>query len=130
MQQTIAILEDDADIRDLIEEILTEAGYRILMLSEGSTAFARIHQERPDAIILDIQLKGREDGWTVLDLLRLDRVTAHIPVLICSGDQRFLRNHMLDLQAAGCCILEKPFSIDDLLDLIRQALSGSVCRGV
>ena len=72
---TIAIVEHDEDIRDLLAEVLTEAGYQTMVLCEGSHAFARICQERPDATILDIHLQRPRKGWTLLDLLRLDRKT-------------------------------------------------------
>jgi CheY-like chemotaxis protein len=111
-----------------MEAILSDSDYRIVALARGDTAADRIRQEQPDAVILDIQLERAEQGWTVLDLLRLDRTTANIPVIICSADQPFLRRHRSDLEAVGCCILEKPFTIDALLELVRRAIEGADCR--
>jgi CheY-like chemotaxis protein len=129
MRTTIVLVEDDLGVRSLMEAILAESGYRTVALTRGDTAYDRIRQEQPDAVILDIQLERAVQGWTVLDLLRLDHTTAHIPVIICSADQPFLRQHGPELQAVGCCILEKPFTMDALLELVQQALAGPACRG-
>lgn len=130
MRTTIVLVEDDPGVRSLMEAILADGGYRTVALTRGDTAYDRIRQEQPDAVILDIQLERAVQGWTVLDLLRLDHTTAHIPVIICSADQPFLRQHGAELAAVGCCILEKPFTMDALLGLVHQAVAGTVCRGI
>jgi CheY-like chemotaxis protein len=128
MAATILIVEDDPGVRSLMVALLGDAGYQTRTLAEGGRAYDVIRQERPDLVILDIQLERPELGWTILDLLRLDRTTARIPVIICSADLPFLREHSPDLLAVGCCILEKPFTIDVFLRLVQQALAGSVGR--
>ena len=128
MPATILIVEDDPGVRSLMVALLGDAGYQTHTLDEGRRAYDLIRQERPHLVILDIQLEQPEQGWTILDLLRLDRTTAHIPVIVCSADHPFLQRHAPDLLAVGCCILEKPFTIDVFLRLVQQALAGTIGR--
>jgi CheY-like chemotaxis protein len=128
MTARILLVEDDPGVRSLMVALLGDAGYQTRTLAEGGQAYAIIRQERPDLVILDIQLERPELGWTILDVLRLDRVTARIPVIICSADHPFLQRHTPDLLAVGCCILEKPFTIDQFLRLVQLALAGTVGR--
>jgi CheY-like chemotaxis protein len=128
MTATILIVEDDPGVRSLMVALLGDAGYQTRTLAEGGQAYDVIRQERPDLVILDINLERPALGWTILDVLRLNRTTARIPVIICSADHPFLQRHTPDLLAVGCCILEKPFTIDQLLRLVQQGLAGTVGR--
>ncbi len=73
-------------------------------------------------VILDLHLEHTEAGWMLLNQLRLDPVTAHIPAILSSGDRDFLRQRARVLQAKGCAILEKPFDPQVLVRLIEQRL--------
>lgn len=119
----IAVIDDDAMLRDLLHEVLSDEGYRTLLLGETTAIVEAIHQARPQLIVLDIRLEERETGWRVLEDLRRDTVTAHLPVIICSADQRCLQERADYLDRLGCVSLEKPFDLDDLLAQVRACLS-------
>jgi CheY-like chemotaxis protein len=85
-QPLIAVVNNDLPFLDLMKELLTEEGYRVILHHEGDTAYALIRKEQPDLVILDIRLEYPEAGWTVLDLIQLDPETTHIPVILCSAD--------------------------------------------
>lgn len=116
----VAVVNDDTQFLRLMELVLSGAGYGTLIFYEGSNAFDRIKEHLPDLVVLDIRMEHPEAGWTVLDLMRLDRVTAHIPVLICSADHEALEAKEEYLQSKHAGILRKPFDIEDLVARVRE----------
>ena len=125
MTALIAAINDDQHILELIEAILTEAGYRVLPIRERDTSYKVVQREQPDLVILDIRLSNPEGGWLVLEQLKLDPTTAAIPVIVCSGDIQFLRDKRELLISKGCGILEKPFGVTDLLEAVTATLPGT-----
>jgi CheY-like chemotaxis protein len=121
-QPLIAVVNDDTDFLALMYELLTGEGYRCVICKESDEVYARVKEERPDLVILDIRMGAPEAGWTILELLRLDPTTAHLPVIVCSADTIFLRAKEEALRALHCDILEKPFDLDALLLKIVLAL--------
>lgn len=97
---------------------------------EYPTAVAAIRRLKPDLVILDMNAGDPEDGWAVLDGLRLDPALAHLPVIICSAHTAFLKEHAAKLKEEGCCLVEKPFSVHDMLLLVEEAITAgsSACR--
>src|SRR4051812_37712197 len=71
-------------------------------------------------VILDMQMEQPDSGLVVLELIRLDPTTEHIPVIKCSADQQFLRAKEDQLRAHRCDVLEKPYSLSELLTLITK----------
>ena len=120
--QTIAVVNNDTDFLNLMDELLTLEGYRTIVCREGERAYALMKEVRPALIVLDIRLEHAESGWTILELLRLDPATTKIPVIVCSADTPFLREKAPALHQLHCDILEKPFDLDMLLEKIDRAL--------
>lgn len=116
----IVVVNDNALFLDLMKEVLEEDGYKVTIKNEGDAAYQLIRAEMPVLVILDIRLEHPDAGWHVLEQLRLDPVTAYIPVVICSADGRFLRWKARQLRERGCVILEKPFLYDELLRLVHS----------
>jgi Amt family ammonium transporter len=82
-QGQVLVVEDDADQRDIICEMLEMEGFRVLLAEDGEEAINLTQSAHPAAIILDVILP-RADGWEVLNRLKSDPSTADIPVLILS----------------------------------------------
>ncbi len=118
----IAVVDDDAVLRDLLHELLTDEGYATLLLAETAGLVEAFRQTPPALVILDIRLEDRSAGWRVLEALRQDAVTARVPVIVCSADRRCLQDRAAALTALGCVMLEKPFNLDDLLHHVRTCL--------
>lgn len=116
----IAVVNDDTQFLRLMEMILADAGYDTLIFYEGSTAFEQIKEHMPALVVLDIRLEHQEGGWTILDLIRLDPATAHIPVMVCSADHDQLDSKEEYLASKLATVLKKPFDIEDLLEKVRE----------
>lgn len=118
----IAVVNDDTIFLELMHDLLTSEGYRTAIWKEGDTAYEMIKEHRPLLVILDIRMERPDTGWMVLELLRLDPTTAHIPVIICSADTEQIRAKEAYLRDKRCDILEKPFLLEDLLAKVHAAI--------
>jgi len=104
------IVEDDAQAAHLLQLYLTEAGYDIDVARSGTEGLAKLTQQRPDVVILDILLPD-VDGWAVLASVKADPVTRDIPVIVTS---------MIDEKGKGFALgaseyLVKPLQKEDVL---------------
>lgn len=125
---TIAIIEDDLGLIQMLELLLTEEGYRVITCTNGQKAHAVIRQTLPDVILLDLRLETPDAGGMVLGLLELDPMTQQIPVIVCSADTQALRRWSLLLEERKYTVLEKPVQPVLLLETIGEVLSRSKAR--
>ena len=125
-QPVIVVVDNDLPFIELLQDLLTEEGLRVIPHAEGHTAARLIRQEQPDLVILNIRLEHPEAGCEVLDLIRLDPETTQIPVIICSADSN-LHKKAAVLQDQRCELLEKPFDLDRLVGTVKMAL-GAIRR--
>lgn len=117
----IGIANHDSVLIRLLDEVLTEAGFQTVQLPEGARAYEEIKKHRPDLIVLDTWLESREAGWILFQVLRLDRETRGIPVLICSSDLVEYERRAASLEDhSHVDVLNKPFDIDALVAKVRQ----------
>lgn len=123
-KQRIAIINDDDVYMELMKGLLEDEGYKATIWDRRENAYYTIKRERPDLIIIDIRLQNREDGWKILEQVRLDPMTTHIPAIVCSADTQFLRWKRRQLQELDCAVLEKPFRLVDLLRAVRTVLGN------
>ena len=119
----IMIVEDDPIFAQILGEIAEEQGFAHMVVVRGRDVMAAIRQYRPAALSLDIQLPDI-DGWALLDMLKNDDSTQHLPIHVISvvEDQKRLRAHMGAVEYSG-----KPASREELeavfsrlMDLIRS----------
>lgn len=120
----IAVVDDDDAFVGLMREVLTDEGYRVVAGTVAGDAPALIAREQPALAILDLRMDDAASGLTILRALRDEPATAALPVLICSADLTFLRDHDSDLRALQCEVLPKPFDLQTLLDTIHAMLDG------
>lgn len=116
--QLIALVDDEANIRETVGFALEQAGYRVAAYSNGQDAWEACQKELPDLAILDI-LMPRMDG---LDLCRrLRGLSEELPIIFLSSrDEEFDR--VLGLEIGADDYLCKPFSIRELLARVRVLL--------
>jgi DNA-binding response OmpR family regulator len=117
------VVDDDSDIVDLTRLVLEEGGYRVRSAGSGREALGRVSGDRPDLILLDINMPGM-DGWQVLKVLKIDQATRDIPVAMFSirGE---VRDRVRGLQDGACDYVTKPFASAELL-----ARVGAILRAV
>jgi DNA-binding response OmpR family regulator len=115
----ILIVEDDHDIRRLIDHRLRAAGYATAWAGDAIAALAAARRESPDAIVLDLGLPGG-DGFLVMERLRSMAPVSHIPVVVLTArDPSTSRDRAL--AAGAIAFLGKPIDAEALLAAIREA---------
>jgi CheY-like chemotaxis protein len=121
----IAVVNDDTPFLQLMHELLGDMeGYEVHGRKEWEGAYDFVKALQPDLVILDIMMGREERGWQLLELLRLDPKTRPIPVVVCSAAIRSLQEREEVLRQHDVRPLPKPFDLDDLLSIIREALAG------
>jgi DNA-binding response OmpR family regulator len=117
----ILVVDDDAFIRRPLEFILREEGFRPVTAVDGDDCLAQVRESRPDLIILDVMMPGR-DGFEVCRVLKRDPELSDIPIILLSARGREPdRERGLSMGAAE--FLTKPYSPSDLLRRVRSLLS-------
>ena len=116
MKRKILCVDDEEDILNFLELVLSEKGYEVVTASGGQEALTRAQMERPDLVLLDIMMP-QMDGWEVLKLLRVDEETAEIPVAMLSARTE-ARDRVQGLQEGAIDYICKPFSLSELLGKI------------
>jgi DNA-binding response OmpR family regulator len=121
-QPIIAVIDDDADFQNLMEQVLGDHGYQVIGFPVGEGAAEVVRAAGADLVILDIRLPG-VSGYHVLNRLLTNPATTHIPVLVCTGVAwgPAERRH---LSAMGVRVLPKPFDLDDLLAAVTALLAS------
>ncbi|MBV6684198.1 response regulator [Bacillus sp. JRC01] len=81
----ILVIEDDMSLASLLATELSESGFRVEHTTNGSSAIERLQHAKPDAIVLDIMLGGKLNGWDVLEKIKEDEGLIGIPIIISSA---------------------------------------------
>jgi len=119
----ILIVEDERDIADLIGFNLERQGYEVIKAYDGISGTDVAMRERPDLIVLDLMLPGR-DGYGVFKELRRDARTVKIPVIMLTARAQ-TEDRIQGLEAGADDYLTKPFSPKELLLRISAVLKRS-----
>jgi DNA-binding NtrC family response regulator len=123
MNAKILIAEDDADLRDLLQDDLEDAGYETVVAIDGRAAMAHIQREREwiDLLITDMRMPGLA-GDELLNAMRTHRSEAPVIVITAFGS---VEQAVEMVKAGAFQYLTKPFDTDDLLRAVAQALELS-----
>jgi two-component system, cell cycle response regulator DivK len=118
MNKTILVVEDQEDNRQILRDLLASSGFLMIEAHDGQQALAMARSQRPDLILMDIQLPV-VDGYEATRSIKRDPELKHIPVIAVtsyalSGDEERARE-------AGCdAYVAKPYSTRHLLAKIGQ----------
>ena len=114
------VVEDSADIADLIRHYLERAGHTVDHVASGRDVVARVRQMPADLVVLDLMLPGM-DGWLVCQALRQDPATAAVPIIMLTarGEEG---DRVRGLDAGADDYVPKPFSPTELVARIRAVL--------
>jgi two-component system nitrogen regulation response regulator NtrX len=123
MASDILIVDDEADIRDLVAGILEDEGYEARTARDSDEAEAAIAQRRPNLMFLDIWLQGsRLDGLQLLDSVKAEH--PHLPVVMISGHGN-IETAVAAIKKGAYDFIEKPFKADRLVLVADRALETS-----
>ncbi|APH57034.1 Nitrogen assimilation regulatory protein ntrX [Granulibacter bethesdensis] len=123
MVHEILIVDDEPDIRLLIDGILRDEGYETRQAADSDSAIAAFRARRPSMVLLDVWLQGsRLDGLGILQVLHAEE--PHVPVVMISGHGN-IETAVNAIHAGAYDFIEKPFNSDRLLLVVRHALNAA-----
>lgn len=118
VEATIAVVDDEPSIRDLLTASLHFSGFDVVSAANGTEAINVIEKSRPDLIILDVMLPDI-DGFTVTRRIRNDGITAPVLFLTARDDTQ---DKVMGLTVGGDDYVTKPFSLEEVVARIRAIL--------
>jgi DNA-binding response OmpR family regulator len=113
----VLVVEDDQDLVALLEMVLSDAGHRVRTASDGRAALARVAEEMPGVILLDMRMPGM-NGWEFAREFRARHGRACPIVVVTAAENAAGRAE--EIGAEGW--LSKPFELDDVLDAVARHL--------
>ena len=119
-QPRILIAEDNSDLREVLVDALTDAGYEVGETSNGLEALERAEAWLPDAILLDLMMPAM-DGADFLRVRRERPFLARVPVMVLTAHP--FHHRMLDGLGATV-VIRKPYNLDELLDAVATMCAG------
>jgi CheY-like chemotaxis protein len=116
MEKRVLLVEDDLDLRDVLQDILENEGYDVIPASDGRQALEYLRatnsgEDAPGLLILDLMMPI-VNGWEVLDAIQGDP-GLQMPVIVVSASGR-------SEPSGVTAYLHKPFSLDDLLNTVHK----------
>ena len=121
MRKKILIVEDDTDLLEILRLSFKGAGYSIATATNGIEALKKARSLRPDLVVLDLVLPEL-DGFAVCEILRKDRATATLPIIMLTGlSSEFTR--FAGLESGATDYVTKPVTPSELVSKIDYWLS-------
>jgi len=118
MEDKVLAVDDELQMRDLLNLFLTRDGYDVLLASNGEDAIELAAKENPQIILLDIKMPGI-DGIEVCRRLKADRKTQSIPIIVISG----LGDHKMEAIEAGADdFINKPIDMFELSTRVKSII--------
>jgi two-component system alkaline phosphatase synthesis response regulator PhoP len=120
LRYRVLIVEDDADIRELIRYNLAQEGFIVEEAADGVQALDKVKRRVPDLMVLDLMLPGTP-GLQVCRQMRAERETAHLPILIVTAKGTEV-DKVLGLEMGADDYVVKPFSPRELVARVKALL--------
>ncbi|MCU0305368.1 MAG: response regulator [Thermoanaerobaculales bacterium] len=123
MSGTILLADDSLTIQKVVELTFADTDYRVVAVSSGDELIARLGDARPDLIICDVIMPGR-DGYEICQQIKSSPSWLHLPVILLTGTfEPFDRDRAI---AAGCSeIITKPFEARKLVDTVERLIGAA-----
>ncbi len=126
MAYDILVVDDEADIRNIVSDLLNDEGYHARAAADGPSALEAISDRRPSLVVLDIWLGDtRFDGMKVLEVLNQDH--PNVPVIMMSGHGT-IETAVKAIKQGAYDFVEKPFKSDRLMHIIARAIETARLR--
>ena len=122
MSAEILIIDDNADIRSILKDLIDDAGFKTRVAANYSQALAEIDKKLPDVAIIDVKLdKGDNDGIELLSHIK--KKNKDIPVIIISGHAN-IEMAIKSLKSGAFEFIQKPFDQERLLNFVNRAVEN------
>ncbi len=123
MAEMVMVIEDEKEIRDLLQYNLERAGWKVATFADGDSGLEQIFASRPDAVILDLMLPGK-NGLEILREVRAEPATSDLPVLVLTARGAEM-DKLLGFEHGADDYLTKPFSPREVVARVRALLRRS-----
>ncbi len=123
MKKKIYIIDDEKDLREILELNLSKEGYEVQSFPSGEEALKEISNEGPDLILLDIMMEGM-DGYEFCKTIRSSRGYSSIPIIFLSAKSEEF-DKVLGLELGGDDYITKPFGIKEVISRVKSVLRRS-----
>jgi DNA-binding response OmpR family regulator len=124
-KQRIMIVNDYPEFLEMMADVLGDEGFEVTTLPKHQGAFQQIKAAQPDLVICDLVLDTAGAGWMLVDMLTLDPETTGVPILVCSAATQYIKEVAPALDAKGILWLEKPFTLEELMERVTASLKQS-----
>lgn len=118
----ILVVNDTEEILELFRELLEDEGHEVILSGFPIQQVREVEEINPDLIILDLVFNDEKSGWQMLQMLKMRRSTASIPVIVCTAAIAVVREQEGYLVSQGVHVIYKPFNIEHLLNSVKQML--------
>ena len=115
----VLVMDDEADARMLIEEILESAGYEVVLAADGLEGMRQYHSMPFDLALIDLFMPNREGLETIKEL---KQQSSDFPIIAISGDSMALTLLSIAQRLGATEVLQKPFLPEELLEAIKHVL--------
>jgi DNA-binding response OmpR family regulator len=123
MAARILVVNDTQEILELFRMFLEEEeGYEVILAGTPMQQVTDVEHINPDLIVLDLVFGDEKTGLQMLQMLRMQRSTASIPVIVCTAALDLVREQEGYLVSQGVRVLYKPFDLDHLSTHVKQLL--------
>lgn len=120
MTYRILVVDDDKSIVKVLRGYLEQSGYEVLTAYDGETALHSLRRERPDLVVLDVMMPGR-DGWELIRLVRADKMLAALPIILLTARIED-SDKIVGLELGADDYITKPFNAREVVARINALL--------
>ncbi|MCA9969306.1 MAG: response regulator transcription factor [Anaerolineales bacterium] len=119
-RQRILVVDDDREVVRLMRAYLEQAGYEVLVAYDGDTAVHALRRDKPDLLLLDLMLPGK-DGWEITRLMRADAALAAIPIIMLTARVDDT-DKIVGLELGADDYVTKPYNPREVVARVRARL--------
>jgi CheY-like chemotaxis protein len=116
---TVLVVDDDTDVREMLELFLTHSGFEIRSAANGAQALERMREKRPCVVLLDLMMPVMT-GWQFRERQLEDPALASVPVVVITAAY----DHKSVGRQLGLQCLSKPVDLEELVTIVHQACDG------
>lgn len=120
MKQRILVVDDDKSIVKVLTGYLEQSGYQALAAYDGESAMHIVRRERPELVILDLMLPGR-DGWEITRMVRADKALAALPIIMLTARVQDT-DKIVGLELGADDYVTKPFNAREVVARVNALL--------